>query len=110
MAFKHTTVERFPGVRIILLLIPTKYQVEAAYREEVCEGFHICEAGDIHRSINLVRGAATRLDLEILDMQPILSNAGEKKDWFYYRHNDHWTKDAHELAGIELSRMIERGE
>jgi len=108
---KKHYLQKVQNGRFIILSIPTKFQVEAPFRDEICHDLNICPQVDKRiASINLLNDIGKQLDIPIIDMFPIfMKESSKQKDEFYFYHNDHWNAKSHKLAAEMLWQEIQKG-
>jgi hypothetical protein len=96
-------------ILVAAVVVPTRYQVDAAYRARLCEEDEsLCaEPEDVERSLALVRRQARRLSLPFVDMGEALRSAeAQGGARLYDDHDPHWAPRAHSLAADAIAHLI----
>lgn len=93
---------------VAALLVPTRFQVDAAYRERICAERDICVGdAEARRSLDDARRESRRLSLPMVDMAEAIEQAGGAGDArFYFAHDRHWTPESHDLAAQSIVRLV----
>jgi GDSL-like lipase/acylhydrolase family protein len=97
--------------RLIVLIIPTKVQVEPEYRQEVRRDLPAClDDQELGRSARVVRQTCENLGIQFVDLYPILRACNQDSaNRSYFRHNPHWTRLGHQIAAQELIKLVHPG-
>lgn len=98
-----------PTGRLIILSVPTKFQVEAKFQDELCKELDICPETETRlESINRLNEVGKQLDIPVVNMYPVLMHeALGQTDEYYYYHNTHWNARAHKLVSNALWQKIQ---
>jgi len=100
-----------PESGLVVMIIPTRYQVDGAWREEVCREHGPCaDAAESDRSAEALRTVSKKLSLPRVDMDAAFTEPADDALPHPYlaRGVDDavWTADAHAAAAEDLARMI----
>jgi Tol biopolymer transport system component/lysophospholipase L1-like esterase len=92
------------GAELLIVLIPTKEQVEARYFDEVIEAFAIDPAQlDMRRPNNLLRELANQHDFKLVDLLPAFQAAD---DTMFFEYDEHLSLSGHRVVADTIAQFI----
>lgn len=93
------------GAELLIVLIPTREQVQQHSLKEVTKQFSIdSDALDMERPNKLLRKITNQLQIDFVDLLPSFSDAKEK---MFFDYDEHMTKFGHKVFANAVGNFIE---
>lgn len=88
------------GAELLLVLIPTKAQVQHSYWEARLLAFALDESlVDPERPQQVIKDWAVEHEIHVFDLLPVFRQAASAQDeWLYFESDEHWNERGHRLA------------
>jgi len=95
------------GARYVVVLVPTRWQVDDAAWTDYREAWGSDRAFDRDHAQRVVTAELAAAGVDVLDLLPLLREAVAAGERPYFRHDTHWTARGHALAAEAIRADLE---